>query len=378
MGRRWGKTILGSELLIEAALTGKPVGYFAPTYKLLVPAWRDVARLCLPIIKGAPNKTEHRLELVTGGAIEMWSLDGGNAGRGRKYARVVLDECAMVGDLEATYNEAIRPTLTDYKGDAWFLSTPKGMNFFWKCFTYGMSADEPDWESWQMPTTANPFIDPAEVEDARRQLPDRVFRQEYLAEFIEDAGGVFRGAREAVDAGRSLSIEYQPGTSYTLGVDLARVEDFTVLTVLDSQRRQVYFERFNQISWERQITAIDACAKRYHARVLVDSTGVGDPIFEQLRARGLNVEGVQLTNTSKEQIIDALAIAIEQSQIRLMDVTEQTNELLAYQYELTASRNVRMNAPAGMHDDTVIALALANWGVGSERIPRLRQLGVSA
>jgi hypothetical protein len=131
---------------------------------------------------------------------------------------------------------------------------------------------------------------------------------------------------------------------------------------VDQAGRQVYFDRFNQISWERQLAAIEAPARKYKASIFLDSTGVGDPIFERVRKAGLNVTPYQFSNASKEALIDNLAMKLEQGQVRLMDLPAQTNELLAYQYELTPSRNVRMNAPEGMHDDCVIGLALAVWG----------------
>jgi hypothetical protein len=102
--------------------------------------------------------------------------------------------------------------------------------------------------------------------------------------------------------------------------------------------------------------------------VFFDSTGVGDPPFEQLRKAGVPVRGYAFTNASKEALIDNLALKIEQGAVRLMDIPAQTNELLAYQYELTPSRNVRMNAPEGMHDDCVIGLALAAWGLANRRV----------
>ena len=363
-GRRWGKTVLGVDRLVYPALEGFPVGWFSPTYKMLAEVWRDVREAVQPVTAKV-NAQEHRLELVTGGIIDMWSLDAPDSARGRKYKRVVLDEAAMVPNLTDAWNAVVRPTLTDYRGDAWFLSTPRGQNFFWQLYNLGIDPHELEYAAWQMPTVANPFIDPAEVEDARRNLPERVFQQEYLAEFLEESGGVFRGVRAAIDAGRRENEPPKQGARYVLGVDVARVEDFTVLCVLDSNRRQVYHERFNQISWERIHGRIVSVARQYNgAKVLIDSTGVGDPPFEALRKQGLNVRGYQFTNASKEDLIDALAMAIENGEIRLQDVTAQTNELMAYQYELTPSRNVRMNAPEGMHDDCVIALALANWLLG--------------
>lgn len=360
-GRRWGKSTLGIDRLIEPALQGRPVGWFSPTYKMLTEIWREVRDTLQPVSRRV-SAQEHRIELITGGVVDMWSLDQPDSARGRKYQRAVIDEAAMVAALEDAWNAVIRPTLTDFRGDAWFLSTPKGHNFFWQLFGYGQDDQRADYRSWRMPTTANPFIDPGEVESARQSIPERVFQQEYLAEFQEDSGGVFRGVREVIDAGRDKNEEPQPGETYVLGVDLARVEDFTVLTVLDSKRRQVYHERFNQISWERQIARIEDVASRYRARVLLDSTGVGDPIFEALRKKKILCQGYHLTSQSKEALIDALALAIESGTVRLLDLPVQTVELQAYQYELTPSRNVRMSAPPGMHDDCVIALALANRG----------------
>jgi hypothetical protein len=368
-GRRWGKSTLGLDRLIEPALFGYPAAWFSPTYKMLSEVWRDARRLLLPVTARAATQ-EHRLELQTGGVIDMWSLDQPDSIRGRKYKRVVLDEAAMVADLGEAWNAAIRPTLTDYRGDAWFLSTPKGHNFFWQLFTFGQDVQRPEYRSWQMPTRANPIISADEVAEAERNLPERVFQQEYLAAFLDDAGGVFRKVAEAVDVGRTQPEAPVPGQFYSLGVDLARVADWTVLSVLDMRRRQVYYERFNQISWERQIEAITRVARRYNAGVTLDSTGLGDPIFEALRKQGIRVSGYTLTNQSKEQLIDALAMGLENGQVRLMDESVQTAELQAYQYELTPSRNVRMNAPAGMHDDTVIALGLANWNVPSGIVRR--------
>jgi hypothetical protein len=277
---------------------------------------------------------------------------------------VIIDEAAMVKGLEEAWNGAIRPTLTDLRGDADFLSTPKGRDFFWRAYSWGLDPYEPDWACYQLPTTANPFIDPAEVEDARRKTPDRLFRQEYLAEFLENAGGVFRKVAEAIDRGRTGNrLVREPRLSYAMGLDLARVNDFTVLSILESTGKQVYFERFNQISWERQIAAVKEASRSLRPVIYCDSTGVGDPIFERLLNAGLDAYPYQLTNPSKRALIDHLAIELEHGHLRLMDIPEQESELLAFEYRLTPSRNVVMSAPEGMHDDCVIALGLAVWGI---------------
>lgn len=341
---------------------GYPVGWFAPTYKYLVEVWREAQIRLEPAISDI-SKQERRIEIYNGGIVEFWTLEDKDAGKSRKYGRVIIDEAAMVPDLGEIFNGSIRPTLADFRAGADFLSTPKGMNFFWQAYAKGIDPDEQDWSAWCKPTTANPYIDSSEVEAARRDTPDRLFRQEFLAEFIEEAGGVFRKVREAIDPGRNQPDEPRRGSYYSIGVDLARVEDFTVIAILDGNGRQVHQERFNLISWERQIEAIRRITVRYPGRVVIDSTGVGDPICESLRRSGVDLVTYHFTNASKQAAIDRLALLLEQDRLRLMDVPVQTNELLAFEYELTPSRNVRMAAPEGMHDDCVIALSLAAWGL---------------
>lgn len=188
-GRRWGKTTLSEELLLSpednnGAIAGHPVAYFAPTYKMLMEVWRNMLEICYPII-AKKSDTEKRIELWGDGIIDFWSLDNPDSPRGRKYKRVVVDEAAMIMHLNNAWNKAIRPTLTDLKGDAWFLSTPRGKNnYFYDLFNRHQS--HMDWKSWQMPTTLNPHIDPQEVEEARQQLDPLTFAQEYLASFETD------------------------------------------------------------------------------------------------------------------------------------------------------------------------------------------------
>jgi predicted phage terminase large subunit-like protein len=190
MGRRFGKTTLGIDLAVGPALEGYPVGWFNPTYKLLSEAWRELKRTLEPVTRHR-SETEHRIELITGGIVEAWTLEDPMAGRGRKYKRIIVDEAAMSRNLEEAWEQAIRPTLTDYAGDGWFLSTPKGFNYFHTLYARGLSPDHPDYAAWQMPSSTNPYLPPSELELARMELPDRVYRQEYEASFVDDATMIF-------------------------------------------------------------------------------------------------------------------------------------------------------------------------------------------
>src|SRR5574343_1917547 len=117
-GRRFGKTLLAVEwlaLMEGGAIDGASVAFFSPTYKLLLDVWTDMERTLKPVTRKA-NKTEMRIELITGGKVDFWTLEDPDAGRGRKYHRIVIDEAAHARHLKDAWERAIAPTLTDYRG----------------------------------------------------------------------------------------------------------------------------------------------------------------------------------------------------------------------------------------------------------------------
>lgn len=190
-GRRWGKSSLGIERATDPLLAGKPVAWFAPTYKTLDEFWRLIGSIYAPITV-ARSEQQHRLQIIGGGSLEMWSLDNPDSARGRHYARVILDECAVVRNLLDSWNYVIRATLIDLQGDAWFLSTPKGRNDFaklWDLGQPGSKSHDPEWASWQHPSRENPYLPPAELEGLRATMPLRAYEQEIEARFIDEVSG---------------------------------------------------------------------------------------------------------------------------------------------------------------------------------------------
>jgi hypothetical protein len=350
-GRRFGKSKLSINLLCETALQGLPAGYFAPTYKLLEGTFKECLTALEQVVK---RKHDNQfIEIMTGGVIEFWSLDNPNAGRSRKYKTAIIDEAAFVKDLWTAWTQSIRPTLTDLKGDAWFLSTPKGKNDFYKLFMRGGA--EPNWAAWKMPTSSNPFIDISEIWDAQKDLPELAFSQEYLAEFNDNVANPF-GFQFIKQCTMPLSTE--PPVCF--GVDLAKSFDWTVIIGLDKFAQVCYFERF-QRDWNITKQTVVQLPK---APIKVDSTGVGDPIVEDVQRLRPNVFGFKYTAHSKQQLMEGLQVAIQQRKIGFPEGII-TNELESFEYESTRT-GVRYNAPIGMHDDCVNALALA-WAQYQER-----------
>ena len=362
-GRRFGKTTLGEICLVTpAVLDGEPVAYFAPTYKMMAEVWRDVRRMARPVTARV-DAQQHRLELLTGGVIDMWSLDSPDVARGRKYARAVIDEAAMVADLAEAWQSVIRPTLADYRGDAWLMSTPKGRNFFQTAYEWGQDPEQVEWASWQMPTAENPYIDASEIEAMRLEMPERIFAQEILAMFLDDAGGVFRRVMAAATATRQEAAA--DGHSYVIGVDWGKKDDFTVLAVIDTSTMElVEIDRFNQIDYLIQVGRLRALWERFgRPPVIPEQNSMGEPLVEQLqRIDGMYVQPFQTTNASKARIIDGLALAFERGTFRILPDPVLVAELQAYEMERLPGGSYRYGAPAGMHDDCVMATALAYDG----------------
>jgi len=374
LGRRSGKTTLGLNVLALDAIHAQPVGYFAPTYKLLSEFWREAKHALGEVIR-LKSEQDHRLELISGGTLECWSLDDENPARGRKYAKIVVDEAAIVRGLLDIWQQALRPTLTDLKGGAWFFSTPRGMNNFYDLWRLGQDPLQLDWASWQMPTSVNPFIDHDELAAAKLELPERTYMQEYLAEFLSlEGGGVFRGVDGVSYLQPSPPLEQH---QYVFGVDWGRSNDFTVISVLDASTNcQVAVDRFTQVDWEFQAERLHRWYDLYKPRAIVAETNaMGNPIVERLSQgysrlygparRALPMQPWLATNASKAAAIQSLALAIENGEVALLEDTVQQSELLAYESSRMPSGLLRYGAPPGQHDDTVIALALA-W-IGSLR-----------
>jgi hypothetical protein len=347
-GRRWGKSALAVNLLCEPALDGYPVAYFAPFYKLLEGTYKELYSVLNTVTS---KKHENQfIELVTGGSIEFWSLENPLAGRSRKYKVAIIDEAAFNRNLWQSWTEAIRPTLTDLKGSAWFMSTPKGKNDFYKLWMRGQT-NEPDWMSWQMPTITNPFIDPSEIEAARRDLPELAFKQEYLAEFNDNVANPFGLDYIRICTGQMSN---EPAVCY--GIDLAKSFDWTVIIGLDRFGVVSHFERF-QRPWNETKEIIRRLPK---AAIKIDSTGVGDPITEDIQRDRGDVHSFKYTSTSKQQLMEGLSAAIHQRKVIFPEGVIKS-ELESFEYQMTGT-GVKYTAPPGLHDDCVNALALA-WSM---------------
>ena len=358
-GRRWGKTRLGVNECLDYASQGKRAWWVAPSYKMGAVGWRPLMRIGSKI--GAEvRRGDRQVLLPHGGEVCVRSADDPQSLCGEGLDFVVLDECAFM--QQEAWTEALRPALSDRVGSALFISTPKGHNFFWQLWNRGQDNTQDEWKSWRYPTADNPYIDPKEIEAARNNLPERVFAQEYLAEFIEDAGDVFRGVMDAATATeQDMPIN---GHEYVFGVDWGKSNDFTVITVIDLyDNSMACMDRFNQIDYVVQMDRLKALVKRFGpSAVVVETNSMGTPLVDQLSRTNIPIKPFTTTSATKSLIIDGLALAFERKELRLLNSPILVSELQAYEMERMPSGMFRYSAPSGMHDDCVMSLALAWYG----------------
>jgi len=356
-GRRYGKDIFGQNYTVERLLRGRAFGWYLPSYKDLLENWRYFVNVLYPITE-RKKEEERRLDLVTGGTLEMWSLEDKDASRGRQYDDIVINECGLIPHLEYSWNAAIRPTLAVTQGGGLFMGTPKGLTYFHTLYQRGL-AGERGWKSFKRTSYDNPIVPKSELDEIRATTPDLYFRQEYLAEFVTMEGAVFRRIQEAV-YGEPIS-EPEPKHEYIAGVDVAAAVDYTVVSVMDAAtKRMVYMDRFSRVDYGVLEDRIHAVYQRFGCRLArVESNSIGQPVIDALIRRGMNIQGFVTTGASKQLIITALQSAFEHGEIGIPNYPVLIGELLSFESKRTASGNFTYSAPEGAHDDCVMSLAIA-------------------
>lgn len=366
--RKAHKTTLAiNELIRWANAVQGTYWYVAPFYgEAKDTIWLDpkmLAKYCPPEIWAKRNNSELYIPFPNGSIIHLKGADKPDSLRGPNPIGVILDEYAtMKSEL---WSGVVQPIMTaNPKAWTWFMGTPKGKNDLFTKLNY--ATDNPNWFSSVLKASESGIISKEGLEEAKKTSTEAFYNQEYECNFNEGAGAFFRRVRENL-----YNIEEQQTEvgDFQLGVDLAKYQDFTVITPFNLNTFRAYKQdRFNQIDWNLQKARIEATALRYKARVKIDATGVGDPIVEDLKSRGLNItdeDAVKFTEVSRMNLLNNLAMLLEQDKIQIPNDPGLITELEAFQYSLSPLGKIKVGVPEGMHDDRVFSLALAVWGVSS-------------
>jgi len=338
--------------LAEKALLGKDGQSFwwiAPIFPQAKIVYRRLKRALDEQLYTA-NETELTITLANGAVIWFKGADKPDSLYGEDVYAAVIDEASRCKE-EAWH--AVRSTLTKTRGQIRIIGNVKGRRNWAYMMARRAEQGEPDMRYAKITAydaVKAGILTSEEIEDAKRVLPEQVFRELYEAEPTDDGGNPF-----GLSAIRSCIGPLSTAEPVAWGVDLAKSEDYTVAIGLDESGAVCRFERW-QGPWAETLERVSRLIGQ--TPTACDSTGVGDPIVEALQRRAFHlVESFKFTSQSKQQIIEGVAVAIQTQAIRYPD-GPIVQELESFEYEYSKT-GVRYSAAPGLHDDCVCALALA-------------------
>lgn len=359
--RQCGKSVLALQLLLYFAINNPnwQCCYCTMTYSQS----QKVFKTLLAGIKNwniiaKTNRIENSIILNNGSEIYFKSYQRADTIRGYSFNVVLLDEAAFMDD--ADYYEALRPTLAAAGKKCILCSSPRGSNFFYDIYQSGLK-NEPNYASYFLSYTDSPYINLDEIEDARKKLPDKIFRAEYLGEFIDGAQSVFDNYRNCVN------IAAADGKCFA-AIDVGRQNDYTVLTIMRG-RKVVFMNRWNNTTWEVITAEICKVLGQYKpVQTYVEVNGIGDVFFEMLM-KALRSTQCQTelkpwttTNVSKANIIEKLIADFASKNISIPNWPPLLDELGWFGAEYSKkNHSIVYAARNGKNDDTVMSLAICNW-----------------
>jgi phage terminase large subunit-like protein len=397
-GRRWGKTFLCAfivakefiEMFQEVQKGNRDsikIWLVAPTYDLAGKVFEYIVKFLSKaeprILNYVKNKPYPNIEISKSIWIQCKSAENPESLLGEELDLLIVDEAANIS--KKVWFDYLIPTTASKsrKGKTIFISTPRGINWFYELY----QRKKLEGTAFHFTSLDGVEIDEKEWERLKKESPADDFKQNFEAVFLENYATVFRYVDDII-VPDCLKKEPEPGKIYVGGLDLAQIRDFTVLTIFDKlTHRQVFFDRFQKIPYTLQLDRIENAAKKFNATIIVELNNVGLAVADELRERGVKIQDFHTTGTigtgfskegTKEQLIRKLAVDIENKNIFLAPIEQQIEELKAYGYQYTPTKHIYYGAPEGMHDDCVMAIALANWGLHGktreEKIQKYRSI----
>lgn len=355
IGRQFGKSLLATNQMLYWGfnIAGCKIAWVSPVYKQAKKVFEDVES-AFGDAGGVflhKNKTDLTFTLASGSTIQFFSSERYDNIRGFTFDYLICDEFAFM-DSEA-WTEVLRATVLVKGKKVLLISTPKGKNHFWQL--HSLDGENPQYKAFTMTSYDNPIIDPKEIDDARATLPDHVFRQEYLAEFIDGGAGLFNDLNMVEPS--------KQGTKFFAGVDVGRVDDYTVLSVLNEFGEQVFIDRWRHDTWSNIARKVADKINEYNCATYVEVNSIGDAVMEVIGTFVKNKQNIHpfvTTGKSKNDAIEQMAVANQTKEISFRPVDWLRKEFEVFSFEFNAkSRSLRYGAPSGFHDDGVMGTAIS-------------------
>ena len=357
IGRQFGKTaLLENQCLYwginESNIT---VGWVSPIYKQALKSFTSIVKAIrdIPIYKRA-NESKLTIEFTNGSRIMFFSAESEDGIRGNTFDYLVCDEFAFI--KKDTWQYILRATIM-VKGKKCILaSTPKGKNNFFDM--YNLAKTNPRYKAFKGTSFDNPYTNIEELNDIKKTLPDAVWQQEYLAEFV-DSASVFKNVSECINDRPSAT------SSYYIGIDIGFQEDYTVVTVLNENNQMVEQTAINNCTTREVKDLIVNTINKYpHCKAYLELNNQGIAIYHDVvdehRLHG-TLEGFTTTVKTKGLIINNLVKCFNEQSISILDSQELQDELDAFIYKVSTTGVLKFEAASGFHDDRVMSLAIASY-----------------
>lgn len=361
--RQFGKSFLATQMLLYYALNN-------PNSKLMFtsPVYSQASKIYKELLEGIRdtgiikkfNGAENSIIFINDSELFFKSVQQPDNLRGYSIDYMFCDEAAMY--KKEVFYGVLRPMLTVRGKKCFLFSTPKGKNWFFDIYMKGING-ESRYLSYKGSSENNPFANKEEIADARKALPENLFKQEYLAEFVDDGGSVFAGLSKVA----TLQNWQEPvsGEVYYAGIDIAISGDYFVMTVLNRKGDIVYAYRDTRKQMSYMLKQIEIVFKKYNPRyTLVETNGIGGGIYEYIAKIHKSVSPFVTTNDSKQDIIEDLIFSIQEQEIHIPSVEffpHYVDEMNTFSFTYSPrTRRVMYGSLSGFHDDCVMSLAIAN------------------
>jgi len=343
----------------------------APTYQLARQIWREMKAYFPRAWTVNILESDKVIETINDGIIEVKSADDPNYLVGVGLDIVLITEAARIPRLDEVWANIETRLMSPGRGPggkggiALINSTPHGRNQFYKMWRWGQKDDpayDPEWESWRFSSFENPYLSKKDIAYLKRmqnRYPERIYRQELLADFLAEGNSVFPTAEDcAIYSGDGRP---EPGEIYVIGYDPARSVDYSGVVIRNSKGEAVRIEQWTGKPWTVQMDEIAYLSRYYnYALVVMDRTGLGETLPEALAQRGIDVEPLYISNPEKEKMVNHLAMLIEQKIICYPNMEALINELKDYEYTITKTGTIKYSSStSSRHDDLVTAMYLA-------------------
>lgn len=365
LGRQLGKSLLATNQACFWALNEVcEIAWVSPIYNQANKVFEQVVNAFkgTAVIK-KKDGTKLKIEFCNGSTFQFFSAERYDNIRGFTFDYLICDEFAFM-DSEA-WTAVLRATVLVKGKKVLLISTPNGKNHFYQL--YSLDGINEQYKSFKMSSYDNPLIDPKEIDDARLTLPEHIFKQEYLAEFVDGGSSVFGDINY-------LDNPVNTGAYYA-GLDVARADDYTVLSIYNDEGKMVFIDRWRHDSWANIVNKVASVINEYNCHTYVEVNSIGDPIFEMLKGILNNRNLIQpfvTTSKSKQDIIEQLAVANQNKDVSFLPIEWLKKEFDVFTYEYNPkTRNIKYSAPSGFHDDGIMSSA-----IGYEAVKKLKLKGV--